>query len=78
MATTLQKYELEQTLMKYGNIIRSVDNGRWKRITIAPYGRGANARYSSSNKVEYLAMRKVEQHLFHDLQYQVRLIEDES
>jgi hypothetical protein len=78
MATKLQKYELQKLLEKYGGVIRTKDDDNWKRITLAPYGRGANTRYSSSRKVEYIAMRQVRLHLFHDLMFQVRVIEDES
>lgn len=75
MATKLQKFELQQLLEKYGDVVRTTDIGKWHRITLKPYGRILNTRYSASRKVEYLAMRMVEQHLFHDLMFQIRVIE---
>ena len=78
MATKLQKYELQKLLEKYGGVLRSKDNDSWNRITLVPYGRGPNSRYSTARKVEYIAMRQVYTNLLHDMLNQVRIVENDS
>ncbi len=77
MDTELQKRELEMLLDNYGTIVRDNNGDGWHRITLTPYGQ-ATLRYSSERDVEYLAMRQVKQQLFHDILYQVNIIERES